>query len=138
MAMVRRLPGREGSRIANSPLQLGAQTCTVLFAFGESRGYLPCDKRSECFSAIGCSGRILKIPAKRNGLRALASYFSDSSDLMAEKSGFELSIQVYTANPRLIRKLQIARGLRENLIREAQAKRSREVVFSFVFRSLTG
>ena len=39
---------------------------------------------------------------------------------MAEKSGFELSIQLYTANPRLISKLQMARALRENVSSEAQ------------------
>ena len=52
--LVRRLLGREESRIANSPLQVGAQTCTQLFAFGESRVNLPSDKHRERFSATGC------------------------------------------------------------------------------------
>jgi hypothetical protein len=34
-SMVRRLAARAVSRIANSPLQVGAQTCTRLLAFRE-------------------------------------------------------------------------------------------------------
>jgi hypothetical protein len=36
--MARRLHGRAESRIANSPVQVGAQTCTQRLAFREIRG----------------------------------------------------------------------------------------------------
>ena len=92
--MVRRLPARAKSRIANSPVQVGAQTCTRLLAFGESRGGLPSDERSERFSATGRRAGFAEIPAKRDISCALPSYFSDNNDLMAEKSGFEHVIHI--------------------------------------------
>ena len=57
---------------------------------------------------------------------------------MSEKGGFELSVQLSAANPRLLRKLQIAIGLRENLSRARPGKELREAVFPFVFHSLSG
>jgi hypothetical protein len=77
--MVRRLHGREESRIANSPLQVGAQTCTRLLAFRETQGDLPSDKPLERFSATGRRERFAKIPAKRDDFGALTNYFSDSA-----------------------------------------------------------
>jgi hypothetical protein len=77
----------------------------------------------------------LKIPAKRCNLRAWTSYFSDNNDLMAEKGGFKLSIQLYSANPRVIRKLHMARALRENLTSEFQTKRfEKSYFYSFSIR----
>ena len=117
--MVRRLPAREESRIASPPVQVGAQTCTRLWAFREIQGDLPSDKRGERFSATGRRGRFAENTAKREDFRTSTSYFSDNNDLLAEKSGFELSIQLYTVNPRLVPKLQMARALRENVSSEA-------------------
>jgi hypothetical protein len=52
-SMVRKLPGRVESRIANSPLRVGAQTCTRHLAFRESQGGLHFSKMEERFSATG-------------------------------------------------------------------------------------
>ena len=62
--MVRRLHGRAVSRITNSPLQVGVQTCTRLLAFREIQGDLPSDKLEERFSATGRRGGFVKITAK--------------------------------------------------------------------------
>jgi hypothetical protein len=92
--MVRRLSGREESRIANSPLQVGAQTCTRLLAFREIQGGLHFSRLEERFSATGRRRRFAENPAKHDDLRALTSYFSDNNDLMAERSGFEHVVHV--------------------------------------------
>ena len=84
--MVRRLPARAVSRIANSALQVGVQTCTRLLAFREIQGGLHFSNLEERFSATGRRGGFAENTAKRDDFRALASY---NNDLMAERSGFE-------------------------------------------------
>jgi hypothetical protein len=93
--MVRRLPARAVSRIANSPLQVGVQTCTRLLAFREIQGDLHFSNLEERFSATGRREGFAKNTAKRDDFRALASYFSDNNDLIAEKSGFEHVIHIF-------------------------------------------
>ena len=82
--MVRRLPARVESGTANSPVQVGAQTCTRLLAFREIQRDLHFSKMEEHFSATGRRGRFAENPAKRDDFSALTSYFSDNNDLMAE------------------------------------------------------
>ena len=94
--MVRRLPAREVSRIANSPLQVGAQTCTRILAFREIHGNLRFSKLEERFSATGRQERFAENPAKCDDFCALTNYFSDNNDLMAERGGFEPPIQLLT------------------------------------------
>jgi hypothetical protein len=94
--MVRRLVAWVESRIANSPLQVGPQTCTRLLAFREIHGDLRLSKLDERFSATGRRGRLAENPAKRHDFCALTSYFSDNNDLMAERGGFEPPIQLLT------------------------------------------
>ena len=93
-SMVRRLPVWVESRTANSPLQVGTQTCTRLLAFREIQRDLHFSKLEERFSATGRRGRFAENPAKRDDSSALTSYFSDNNDLMAEKDGFEHVIHI--------------------------------------------
>ncbi len=74
--MIRKLPAQERGRIANSPLQVGAQTCARFLAFREIRGNLPSDKCGRRFPATGRRGSFLKITAKRTVGCALANYLS--------------------------------------------------------------
>ena len=80
-SMVRRLPAQVENRRANSPVQIGAQTCTRLLAFREFLGICAQKMPLGVFSATGSSCDSARDAAKCSfGLsQRLLHFFADST-----------------------------------------------------------
>jgi hypothetical protein len=128
-SMVRRLIVWASSQL--SELSVAGRRASLYSAFAVQRklGDLRQEKPMPVFSATGSRRDTAWNAAKYGCFRRDDQFFSDISDLLAERQGFEPPVQFCNAKSRQIRKLQIACVLRENFGRRMCFRTSEESGF---------